>query len=126
MGETTYRGGCHCGRVAIEVRLDAPPARLIDCNCTICAKKGILHLGVEPDRLSVLQGGDAIETYRFGSGVAEHNFCRTCGIHVYGRPRNSPERLTINARCLDAFDAIRAGAEIVPFDGQNHPKDRKR
>lgn len=77
----------------------------------------------ELSELKLLAGADAVETYRFGSDVAEHCFCRHCGIHVYGRPRNSPHRYTVNVRCLDAAEAIKSGAEIVPFNGQNHPKD---
>lgn len=118
-----YQGSCHCGAVSFSVEKASPPERLIDCNCSICAKKGILHMPAEIDELRVLTGEDAVETYRFGSGVAAHCFCRHCGIHVYGRPRNSPERMTINVRCLDDQETIRANANIVAFDGHNHPKD---
>jgi len=119
-----YLGSCHCGAVRIAVEKSAPPASLIDCNCSICTKKGILHLPTELSEFKLLAGADAIHTYRFGSDVAEHCFCRHCGIHVYGRPRNSPDRRTVNLRCLDDFEAIRTAAEIVPFDGHNHPKDK--
>lgn len=119
----TYRGGCHCGRVRIEVNRAQPVAGLLECNCSICTKKGIVHLGVEPAELTVIEGADALETYRFHSKVAEHHFCRHCGIHVYNRPRNSPDRFSVNARCLDDFEAIRAEAEMSYFDGQRHPKD---
>ncbi len=72
----------------------------------------------------MLQGEEAIETYRFNTRVAEHNFCRHCGIHIFTRPRNNPGRYTVNARCLDDFEAIRNAAELILFNGQNHPKDR--
>lgn len=120
----TYHGACHCGAVKIEVRKAAPPERLIDCNCSICAKKGILHMPTEESEFAFVSGADEVRTYRFGSGVAAHCFCRHCGIHVYGRPRNSPHRLTVNARCLDEFEALRTAIEVLPFDGQNHPKDQ--
>jgi len=118
-----YAGSCHCGAVRISVETSAPPERLIDCNCSVCRKKGILHMPAELSELKMLDGAEAVETYRFGSGVAEHCFCRQCGIHVYGRPRNSPHRYTVNARCLDDFEAIKDAAEIVRFNGLNHPKD---
>lgn len=120
----SYAGGCHCGQVRLRIDLPRPIDRVIDCNCSICTKKGILHVAVEMDELAVLQGRDSIETYRFNTRIAEHNFCRRCGIHVYTRPRNHPDRLSVNARCLDDFHQIRSSVEIVPLDGQNHPKDQ--
>ncbi len=118
-----YRASCHCGRVKLTFAKPAPVDRLIDCNCTICTKKGVLHTPVLEDEVTSLEGADDLALYRFGSGVAEHRFCRHCGIHVYGRPRSAPERLTVNARCLDNFAEVLATAERIVFDGQNHPKD---
>jgi hypothetical protein len=74
---------------------------------------------------SVLKGADKAVTYRFGSGAAQHNYCPDCGIHVFGRPRNSPDRYSVNARCLDDFRTILETAKVIPFDGENHPKDRQ-
>ena len=36
----TYGGGCHCGRVRYEVATSLEP--VIDCNCSICQKRGAL------------------------------------------------------------------------------------
>ena len=33
----TYKGGCHCGRVAFEVEGDL--GQIIECNCSHCSKK---------------------------------------------------------------------------------------
>ena len=120
----TYRGGCHCGTVRFEVSKDKPTNRLIDCNCSICTKKGILHATVEDSGFHLLSGRASLYLYQFGSKTARHEFCGKCGIHVFGRPRLHPERMTVNARCLDDFEAIRAAAKIEPLDGVNHPKDK--
>ena len=119
-----YSGGCHCGAVRFRIDLKAPIAALIACDCSICTKKGVLNVGVEPDALTILAGGDNLETYRFHSRVAEHNFCKRCGIHVYSKPRNNPGRFAVNARCLDDFHEISARATVTAFDGRNHPKDQ--
>jgi hypothetical protein len=37
-------GGCHCGRVRFRARVDLD--LLSQCSCTVCTKKGILHLPV--------------------------------------------------------------------------------
>jgi len=35
-------GGCHCGRVRFRVTVDLD--NMTYCNCSICSKKGFLHL----------------------------------------------------------------------------------
>ena len=38
-----YKGSCHCGEITFEVRREKPIEVLIDCNCSICSKKGLVH-----------------------------------------------------------------------------------
>ena len=38
----TYEGGCHCG--AVRFRVVVNNHKVDDCNCSICSKKGFLHL----------------------------------------------------------------------------------
>ena len=61
----TYEGGCHCG--AVRFRVTADLSRVTDCNCSICAKKGFLHLIVPRDAFDLLSGKDALTTYRFNN-----------------------------------------------------------
>ena len=119
---STYHGSCHCGAVQFEIDTDV--STLIDCDCSICTKKGIVHIAVEDGDLQILSGNENLALYQFGSNDASHWFCRHCGIHTFGRPRNHPERYTVNARCLDDFNALRQKARLRHFDGQNHPKDQ--
>lgn len=111
--ERTVTGGCHCGRVRFEVRVPAD-ARLLDCNCSICRKKGFLHLIVTRDRFTLLSGDDAIVTYTFNTHVAKHMFCGVCGIHAHYVPRSHPDGIDVNAHCLD-LDALPWPVER--FDG---------
>jgi hypothetical protein len=66
----TYEGGCHCGRVRFRVRADL--ARVSECNCSICTKKGILHLTVARGDFELLRGEDALTTYQFNTNTAKH------------------------------------------------------
>ena len=50
----TREGGCHCGRVRFRAQVDL--ALLSQCNCSVCTKKGILHLPVEPQHFELLRG----------------------------------------------------------------------
>jgi hypothetical protein len=113
--QQTWQGGCHCGAVRFEVTADI--SELTDCNCSVCTKKGFLHLIVEPAQFRLIQGEGALTTYRFNTGVARHQFCATCGIHPFYTPRSHPDEVDVNARCLEGLDL--AGVKIMPFDGQN-------
>jgi hypothetical protein len=112
----THRGGCHCGAVAFEV--DAP-ARLVvqECNCSICSASGFWHLIVPATRFRLLRGLEALNEYTFGTGVARHLFCRTCGVKSFYVPRSNPDGYSVNARCLDRSTVETITVE--PFDGRN-------
>ena len=118
----TYKGSCHCQAVTFSV--DIEPTQLIDCNCTVCTKKGIIHVPVSDDQFTLLTGQDDLSLYQFKSNTASHWFCRHCGIHPFGRPRADPSRYTVNARCLDEFESLRSALPTAVFDGQNHPRDQ--
>src|SRR5690348_252135 len=77
----THEGGCHCGAVRFRVVVERYEA--IECNCSMCRKKALLHLIVPRDRFTLLAGAEQLTTYRFNTGVAQHTFCRTCGIHPF-------------------------------------------
>ena len=112
----SYEGGCHCGRVRFRVRADL--STLLECNCSICTRKGILHLIVPPDRFELMQGEGELTTYQFNTDTARHTFCKHCGIHAFYVPRSDPDKISVNARCLDGIDA----ALLKPahhFDGRN-------
>lgn len=112
----TYSGGCHCGAVRFEVRAPAEPV-VHDCNCSMCARAGTLHLIVPKADFRLLQGADQLTTYTFNTGVARHMFCRTCGIKSFYAPRSNPDGYSVNFRCLDGHAGI--AARVVPFDGQH-------
>jgi hypothetical protein len=112
---TTYGGGCHCGRV--RFRVTAALERVSDCNCSMCTKKGILHWIVPADAFELLAGRDDLATYRFNTGVAQHHFCRHCGIHSFYVPRSDPDKIDVNVRCLDGVDHRTLPRDA--FDGQH-------
>ena len=110
----TMEGGCHCGRVRFRVTAD-----LADdvCNCSICTKKGFLHLIVPPEQFELFSGKDDLATYRFNTGTAKHTFCKVCGIHPFYVPRSDPDKIDVNARCLDGVDLSTVATK--QFDGRN-------
>jgi hypothetical protein len=111
----TFEGGCHCGRVRFRLRDDL--SRVTECNCSMCTKKGFLHVIVPRDRFELVAGEGDIATYRFNTGVAQHQFCKHCGIHGFYVPRSDPDKVDVNARCLDGVDP--SSLVVSRFDGQN-------
>ncbi len=110
-----YEGGCHCGRVRFRVRAEL--SGVTECNCSICGKKGFLHLIVARERFELLSGEAELTTYRFNTGVAQHRFCSVCGIHSFYVPRSDPDKIDVNVRCLEGVDLT--SLRVIPFDGRD-------
>lgn len=109
------QGGCHCGAIRFQVIIDR--WKVQDCNCSICRKKGFLHLIVPAKNFTLLQGQEFLSIYTFNTGVAKHTFCRICGIHSFYHPRSHPQSIDVNIRCLDRD--LSTEFEIEVFDGLN-------
>ena len=108
-------GGCHCGKVRFKVRSTFESALL--CNCSICQRTGFVHLIVEKEDFQLLSGEQNLENYQFGSQIAKHLFCRSCGVKSYYVPRSHPDSYSVNLRCVENLDL--GSINIIPFDGQN-------
>ena len=101
MGESMiYKGGCHCGAVRFEVEASEDIV-CQDCNCSICAKSGFLHLIVPMTKFKLLQGSEYLTTYTFDTGEAKHQFCKICGVKSFYIPRSNPDGIDVNVRCLE-------------------------
>ena len=115
------KGGCHCGAVRFFASVPEH-VELLDCNCSICAASGYLHLTIPHDQFTLESGVDRLTSYRFGSGAADHLFCATCGVKSFYQPRSHPESWSVNFNCLDfghGVDAVKR-----PFDGRNWEASR--
>jgi hypothetical protein len=115
-GWVARSGGCHCKRVRFEVRTPAS-LRVAECNCSICAKSGYLHLIVSKSHFTLLSGMESLITYEFNTRTAQHFFCAVCGIKSFYIPRSHPNGYSVNARCLDGVAVT--DLTIVPFDGKH-------
>ena len=110
-----YQGSCHCSAVRFEV--EAPESIEADnCNCSICKKAGFLHLIVPNSKFKLLSGEEQLTTYTFNTRIAQHYFCRHCGIKPFYIPRSNPDGVDVNINCIDT--PIKQ-LNISDFDGQN-------
>lgn len=113
-----HAGGCHCGAVSFEVEVP-DEVEVADCNCSICAMTGYLHLIVPARDFRLLSGEEFLTTYEFNTGTAKHRFCRICGIKSFYVPRSNPDGFDVNLRCLRSQPAA---VRVVGFDGRNWEK----
>ena len=112
----THHGRCHCG--AVRFRVEAPQEpRVQDCNCSMCARAGYLHLIVPASQFHLDAGAEALVTYTFNTGVARHTFCRHCAVKAFYVPRSNPDGVSVNLRCLDP--ATLSGVLLEAFDGRD-------
>jgi len=113
----TYQGGCHCGRVRYEATSDL--AQVVDCNCSICIKRGALWTFVKAPQFKLLRGEDALTDYQFGQKRIHHLFCASCGIGSFSRglAPNGEATFAVNVNCLDGVDT--SSLKLTPFDGKN-------
>jgi hypothetical protein len=109
-------GSCHCGRLTFRVQ--RRPDRAIRCNCSYCSRRG-WHTGyARPDEFELMQGADELSSYRFGSGSAEHFFCRRCGIHTHFYSRYGDEvQYGYNIACCEDIDVMSLPVEWI--DGRS-------
>ena len=108
-------GGCHCGAVRFEAELPEPPVPALDCNCSVCSMTGFLHIIVPHADFTLEQGAEALTSYRFGTGAAEHLFCKICGIKSFYQPRSHSDCWSLNANCFDESVPMK----VEGFDGRN-------
>lgn len=113
---TIHYGGCHCGRVRFEVQAPTD-LKLSECNCSICGMLGYRHLIVPRSDFKLLRGEVELTTYVFNTGVAQHFFCRHCGVKSFYVPRSHPDGISVNARCLEPGTIRSVILEL--FDGQH-------
>lgn len=97
-----YEGSCHCG--AVRFRIEAEPAELTTCDCTICTKKNALMAAVHEDHFRLLAGEEHLSLYQWNTMVARHHFCSRCGIYTFHRKRSAPDHYGVNVFCLEGFD----------------------
>lgn len=110
-----YKGSCHCGAVTFDV--EAPESVEVEnCNCSICRMTGFIHLIVPAKQFRLTSGAEFLTTYSFNTGVAQHKFCKICGIKSFYIPRSNPDGVDVNVRCLSPQPMH---ITVVEFDGQN-------
>jgi len=101
---TRYAGSCHCGDVAFEA--EGEITELLECNCSICSRKGSLLWFVARDRFRLKTPEDRLATYEFNRHLISHKFCKRCGIQPFSfaTDQKGNKMAAVNARTLESID----------------------
>jgi len=111
------QGSCHCGRIRFEA--EGNLEKVMECNCSICSKRGALHWFVTRENFRLLTPADDLATYTFNKHRIKHRFCPRCGCAAYGEglAPTGQYMVAVNARCLDGVDL--SPLKVGHFDGRS-------
>lgn len=103
------RAACHCG--AVRITLEPAPAWVLDCNCSICRRYGVLWayrsdpIGKTELSVELVQGEDAVEAYIWGDRWIGFWRCKACGCVTHHTALDQPSTIrAVNARMFVSFD----------------------
>lgn len=112
-----YKGSCHCGKIAFTV--EGEIGSVIDCNCSMCRRRGGLLWFVPRESLVLATPESDMSTYRFNKKLIAHHFCPVCGIAPFGEGVDAEgvKTAAVNVRCLEGVDL--ENIVRVPYDGRS-------
>tara|TARA_B000000460_G_C21251430_1_gene279284 strand:- start:64 stop:435 length:372 start_codon:yes stop_codon:yes gene_type:complete len=117
---------CHCESVELEVNIpDEGFKKLMRCNCSLCKRKGTVMSPIPTTDLKIIKGQDHLKLYQYHTKVAEHYFCKNCGIYTHHKMRSNPNMFGINVACVEGIKPFEL-ENVVVNDGINHPLDQKK
>lgn len=114
-----YNGNCHCGSITFSFKHEDTIDKGVRCNCSICKRKGAVmsEFTLSPDELDIKVEGDNLGLYQFDSKIAEHFFCKNCGIYPFHVTMRKPGHYRVNLGCVDDVDTF--NLEVSIFDGKS-------
>ena len=69
-----------------------------------------------PDELQIESPNTNLGSYEFGTNVAHHYFCSTCGIYPFHETMRKPGHYRVNLGCVDGVNSLELPCDV--FDGQ--------
>lgn len=110
-----FKGSCHCAKIVFEAEGDLEG--VVECNCSICRRKGAKMWFVPSERFRLLTPESNLATYTFNKHRIRHHFCPVCGIHTHGEANDKDGKpmVAINVRCLEDVDLD--ALPVRHFDG---------
>ncbi|GAA3869838.1 GFA family protein [Celeribacter arenosi] len=120
--DETVKVTCHCGAVELRVTLLDGLNTARRCDCSYCRRRGAIMVSAALGGVDVIKG-ETLQLYTFGTGVAKHYFCGTCGIYTHHQRRSNPLEFGVNVGAIEEVNPSELG-DVPWYDGVNHPADR--
>ena len=114
-----YKGSCHCKKVLFQINTDNIYKDIYRCNCSLCRKKSILMKSVHQKSFTLVQGKGSLSLYKWNKHIAEHFFCKECGVYTHHKRRSYPDQISVNFACLDDLD-LPEEKNILLVNGGSH------
>ena len=105
------KGKCHCGSVKFTINTKIRDLRR--CNCSMCSRKGFVMGTALIDELTITSGEKKLTSYKWNTKIAEHFFCKICGINTHHKRRSDPNQYGYNIGCIEGFEM--SWIEDTPF-----------
>jgi hypothetical protein len=104
---------CHCGAVGFEI--DAAPAKVTDCHCSHCRKRGALWAYYSPAQVRVRAAEGATSVYLCNDRDIAFHICRGCGCSTHWSALDpSIDRMAVNARLMEPDVLAEATVVVSP------------
>ncbi|WP_118136495.1 GFA family protein [Oceanicella sp. SM1341] len=111
MNDPSCSGGCPCGGVRFEGRLES--TAVVACHCGQCrASSG--HFWASAALSEARISGEALRWHRSSPGF-ERGFCGGCGAFLFWRPEGAT-RLAVSAAAVHSGPALRLERHIYTAD----------
>jgi hypothetical protein len=59
---------------------------------------------VSQEFFTLLEGNEYLSLYKWNKNIAEHYFCKVCGVYTHHKRRRYPDQISVNFACLDGLD----------------------
>ena len=73
---------------------------------------------VPRQNVRIIQGADNLSLYQWGTNVAKHYFCKTCGIYTHHQRKVNPKEFGLNVAALAGMNQRDLGN--VPWPEISH------
>ena len=65
------------------------------------------------ESITITQGEENLGIYQFGTKIAKHFFCKTCGIYTHHQRKSDPNGIGVNIGCIDELDSFSIKSDVL-------------
>ena len=74
---------------------------------------------LDKENFQIISGKNFLISYKWNKKIAEHFFCKICGVYTHHIRRRDPSQISINVECIDDF-SISENDVIELVNGSTH------